>query len=349
MRNKLTLLLITILFSAASLTGQDKKVLFEEFTNASCAPCASNNPALKEYIDSKGDTIVAVKYHTNFPGFDPMYNLNPSQVEERRGGYYSDVNAVPWLKGDGNMFPDIWPFTLSNFDAAFNTRKAVVPLLTISVSDSRIAGDTIKSVVSINIPQDLPSGNYKLRVMAVEKVIIYPTPPGNNGERIFEHVFRKGIPDMEGTIMPAASGNYQFIFKYKIEPEWIDTSMNTIAFVQNDGAGNKEVLNCALGENIPTGISVNSNTIPERFTLYQNYPNPFNPSTGIKFDVPKNSIVKLSVYNSLGQEAAVLLNETLSAGTYNMRFDGANLSSGLYFYKIETEDFTDIKKMMLVK
>jgi len=83
---------------------------------------------LKAYLESKGDTIVAVKYHTNFPGYDPMHNQNPSQVENRRSGYYTDVNAVPWLKGDGNCYPDIWPFNQANFDSAFNTGILVTTL-----------------------------------------------------------------------------------------------------------------------------------------------------------------------------------------------------------------------------
>lgn len=343
-----TFLTILLILFVSNLQSQVKKVLFEEFTNASCAPCAANNPALKNYIDSKGDTIVAIKYHTHFPGFDPMYNLNPLQVEERRTGYYSDVNAVPWLKGDGDMFPDIWPFTLANFDAAFNTRKVIVPPLTISIIDERISGDSIKATIYLNITQPLPSGSYKLRVMAIEKVIIYAAPPGNNGERIFEHVFRKGFPNMQGVDIPSSPGSYVTIHKYKIDPQWVDTSMKTVAFVQNDAA-NKEVINCAIGNNIPTSISNAGSEIPNHFSLHQNYPNPFNPVTTIKFDLPKSSLVKLSIYDALGKEVTVLLNENLTAGSYNYLFEGNNVASGVYFYKIEAGNFSQIKKMTLLK
>lgn len=328
--------------------SQIKKVLFEEFTNASCAPCASNNPALKTFIDSKGDSIVAIKYHTNFPGFDPMYNLNPVQVEERRGGYYSDVNAVPWLKGDGNMFADIWPFTQANFDAAFNTRKVINPILTISVRDIRINGDSIETTVTINNINNLPAGDYKLRIMGVEKVINYTSPPGNNGESTFEDVFRIGVPNMNGVLIPTAAGLYFFTYKYKIQPEWIDSNMITTAFVQNDAAG-KEVINCNIASELSTGIVSNNTIIPDRFNLYQNYPNPFNPSTTIKFDIPENSFVKLSVYNSLGKEVAVLVNDMLIQGTYDYKFDASGLTSGLYFMKISSGNFQDTKKLMLLK
>jgi len=328
--------------------SQNKKVLFEEFTNASCAPCALNNPALKAFTDSKGDTIISIKYHTNFPGFDPMYNLNPVQVEERRGGYYADVNAVPWLKGDGNMFPDIWPFTQANFDAAFNTRKVIVPPLTISITDIRIAGDSVETTVTVNNTQNLPAGDYKLRIMGVEKVINYTTPPGNNGESTFEDVFRIGVPDMNGVQLPTAAGVYFVTFKYKIQPEWVDSNMVTTAFVQNDAAG-KEVINCNVASDVPTGIVNNNTNIPAKFNLYQNYPNPFNPSTTIKFDIPENSFVKLSIYNSIGKEVAVLINEMLIQGTYDYNFNASGLTSGLYFMRISSGNFQDTKKLMLLK
>ncbi len=86
-----------------------------------------------------------------------------------------------------------------------------------------------------------------------------------------------------------------------------------------------------------------------KFALKQNYPNPFNPTTEISFDIPKESNVRLSVYNSLGQKVADLVNEKLSAGTHRVKFDGSKLASGIYFYKMESGGFTDIKKMILMK
>lgn len=344
------LYLLALAVTAVTTEGfpQAKKVLFEEFTNASCGPCAANNPALKSFIESKGDTIVPVMYHTNFPGFDPMHNANPSQVEERRTGYYSDVNAVPWLKGDGDMFPDIWPFTLTNFNTAFDTRKSVTPLLTITVSDQRIPGDSVRSIVTINIPQPLPPGNYKLRVMAVENVIEYASPPGSNGERIFENVFRKGFPDMQGTPVQFAAGNYEFIFKYKIEPDWQDTSIHTIAFVQNDAAG-KEVLNCASGRNSVTSVQNISSSIPDDFELGQNYPNPFNPTTKITFAIPVSGEYELAVFDVIGRKVSQLVNTRLEAGTYSAKFSGEGLSSGVYFYKLMSKEISITKKMLLNK
>jgi hypothetical protein len=97
------------------------------------------------------------------------------------------------------------------------------------------------------------------------------------------------------------------------------------------------------------GISQISSEVPDKYNLYQNYPNPFNPETSIKFDVPKSGIAKLKIYDMLGKEVQILHSGYLNAGKYEFKFNGKELSSGMYFYKLETENFTQIMKMVLVK
>lgn len=97
------------------------------------------------------------------------------------------------------------------------------------------------------------------------------------------------------------------------------------------------------------GIIQASQEIPERFTLSQNYPNPFNPSTKIKFDIPKSSFVKLAVYDILGQEVALLVDKELNPGSYEFLLEASLLSSGTYFYRLQTEGFTQTRKMLLIK
>jgi len=94
--------------------------------------------------------------------------------------------------------------------------------------------------------------------------------------------------------------------------------------------------------------STNSN-VPENYSLSQNYPNPFNPSTNIKFSVKKSGFTTLKIYNSIGTEVQILVNEKLQAGEYETSFNAGNLSSGIYFYKMISGDFTETKKMVLVK
>jgi hypothetical protein len=89
--------------------------------------------------------------------------------------------------------------------------------------------------------------------------------------------------------------------------------------------------------------------LPKIFTLQKNYPNPFNPSTTIEFDLPKASDVRIEVYNIAGQKVQTLLNEKKPAGSHQVEFNADNLSSGVYFYKIEAGEFQDVKKMILIK
>jgi flagellar hook assembly protein FlgD len=94
--------------------------------------------------------------------------------------------------------------------------------------------------------------------------------------------------------------------------------------------------------------------MPTEFALQQNYPNPFNPSTSIRFSVPKESRVKIEVYNIAGQLVKTLLDEALRAGNKEVVWDGtattgAKVSSGMYLYRIQAGDFTSVKKMVMLK
>ena len=100
---------------------------------------------------------------------------------------------------------------------------------------------------------------------------------------------------------------------------------------------------------IISGLTQNNNNIPAEYSLSQNYPNPFNPSTEITYALPKACMVKLVVYDALGREVRTLVNEYKLAGSYRVTFDGTSFSSGLYILWLITDDFTDVKKMMLVK
>ncbi len=112
----------------------------------------------------------------------------------------------------------------------------------------------------------------------------------------------------------------------------------------------------ALQGNV-AGVAPTSSVTPTSFELEQNYPNPFNPSTTIRFALPEASHVRLTVYNLLGEELAVLVNEQRQAGVYNQRLDASGLPSGTYFYRIEAQrdaggqggSFVQVRKMTIVK
>jgi len=99
----------------------------------------------------------------------------------------------------------------------------------------------------------------------------------------------------------------------------------------------------------PTGIEHISNKLPNKYSLYQNYPNPFNPNTIIKFDAAQNSLVVLKIFDISGREVKTLVNGFLKAGTYKIEFDASSLSSGIYYYRLISENYSETKKMIFIK
>lgn len=116
----------------------------------------------------------------------------------------------------------------------------------------------------------------------------------------------------------------------------------------NDLADLKTNSNTAKNRFGVIGIEQISSLIPEKFALYQNYPNPFNPSTTIKFDVAKTGLVKIKIFDIIGREVS-MFNQMLAPGQYKYEFNSSHLASGVYFYKLETDQFIDTKKMIMLK
>jgi hypothetical protein len=96
-------------------------------------------------------------------------------------------------------------------------------------------------------------------------------------------------------------------------------------------------------------VGVENNLLPTTYELNQNYPNPFNPSTRINFKVPESGFAKLTIFDPLGRELAVLVSEQINPGTYNVTWDASTFSSGIYFYSLTINNNKLIKKMMLLK
>jgi photosystem II stability/assembly factor-like uncharacterized protein len=155
-------------------------------------------------------------------------------------------------------------------------------------------------------------------------------------------------------------GSYGHVFKTKNGGfNWIEeNTQSNNSFIQsmwfyNDsvgwgvGGGGKIIHTTNSG--MPVAVANHNGKIPDNFILYQNYPNPFNPSTEIKYSIPSGGLVTLKVYNLLGEEIANLVGEYKEAGEYITTFDGSNLSSGVYFYKLEIGAYTASKKMVLIK
>ncbi|MFZ0454363.1 MAG: alpha/beta fold hydrolase [Ignavibacteriaceae bacterium] len=147
-----------------------------------------------------------------------------------------------------------------------------------------------------------------------------------------------------GWIDPNASVRRNLLIaleKLPADSIWANRPTNPDLCLVSDGLIN-------LFDGMVTDVKTNTE-IPKFYLLEQNYPNPFNPTTVLKYEIPKSSNVKLTIYNELGQLVKTLVNEEKSPGTYSVNFNAGSLSSGIYFYTIKAGDFYETKKMILLK
>ncbi len=185
------------------------------------------------------------------------------------------------------------------------------------------------------------------------------TPP--SGLTAFATITMNSIKDGSGTIrMSANDGTSNFCYKTtNLGVVWTQETLPAAGIT--NGLQHMQFLSATLGYaggNLgsffrfgnPSGITLNNNEVPEGFELKQNYPNPFNPSTKINFSIPKASNVTLKIYDAIGKEIYTLVNEFKAAGNYSYEFNvPSDMTSGVYFYTLSSDNFTSTKKLTLVK
>jgi len=253
---KKQVLLLFSLLAISTIANSQRLVLLEHFTQASCGPCASQNPALNALLDQNGIKIVALKYQTSWPGVDPMNAANPTDVQTRVN-YYA-VNGVPNSVMDGNVYNGS-PGGVTQ--SIINTRNAGSPGVATNVSyvimsNPAPASDSILITAKVRAVNAIPAGHV-LHVAAIEREIEFATAPGSNGEKKFESVMKKMFPSASGTTLPAlaAGDSLQFTFKWSLKrangtPVYYNLGQAAaIAFVQNNST--KEVLGAGYDEPRP--------------------------------------------------------------------------------------------------
>lgn len=197
------------------------------------------------------------------------------------------------------------------------------PIQAVSLSDSSVTNIVQNSIGNFDgIARD-SSGNFYFTSWTTQKVYKYDKSFANSPE-----VIASGFNGPSNL-------SYNPIDNILVVPNFVG---NTLTYIQLNTIGIKKI----------------ENIITNEYSLMQNYPNPFNPSTQIVFSIPKNnSLVKLTVYDALGREISTLVNEQLNAGTYEVDFKGESviggLSSGIYFYRLETNDYVKTMKMIMIK
>jgi thiol-disulfide isomerase/thioredoxin len=227
-----------LMLSAATAFGQAKKYpLFEHFTQASCGPCASQNPFFQAVYEENTTNMHHIAYHTSWPGTDPMYDANPAESEDMVS-YYT-VSGVPTMILDGATFGS--PAGVTQ-DVVTEAASAGSPVRIIVTEET--VGSTRNVNIEVQTVGTVAAGTWKLKGAVVERLVDYATPPGSNGETEFPNVFREGlISGTAGvTITPAAIGSsVSYDYSYELDASWVEEEIYVVAWLQNSST--KEILN----------------------------------------------------------------------------------------------------------
>ena len=231
-----SLLLFVFTVAAIHVFSQAPKsqrmVLLEEFTQASCGPCASQNPWIHSLLTANPTKITSINYHVSWPGYDPMY-LHNTEDPSARVSYYG-VSGVPHSVLDGNYFsgfPTGWNIN------TVNARYAMPSPCEIEIQHQlNAAQDTINLVMLIKATATISGAPIVGQLAVIEKHIHYNSAPGSNGEKDFYNVLKKMLPTFAGTTLPTmVAGDY-----FVIEESWKHTNVFTVSelaaigFVQNN-------------------------------------------------------------------------------------------------------------------
>ena len=332
-----------------SNTGEKQAVVWEEFTNTGCGPCASLNPGLSTTIKSMNQNeILPIYVHVSWPSdADPYYTVL-RDVCDARTQYY-EITGVPHGVVDGEIHPNIFSNIISNTTNAVSTSSNVgTPAL--MTATTSVNNDGFSTVINVNMIGDVRNpGDVVLHVVAVENDLKFNAP---NGERTFDWVLRNYYPDVSGTTINLIKGESDF---YTIEGDfggsWNRDEIDLYAFIQNNNT--KRIIQ---GMRLVNSTSIENTDINviEKFSLEQNYPNPFNPTTQISYSIPKQDIVEINIYDIKGNIIRTLVNSTKTSGKYSVTWDaksdfGKLVPAGLYFYQLKSSDNIQTKKMLLVK
>jgi len=229
---KKILLSAILLFAVTAIYSQSQRlVLLEEFTQASCGPCATANPAIYSLLNANPTKITSVWYHTNWPGYDPMNLHNPTEVAARVGFY--GVTYVPWSVLDGNYYSG--SATGWNINTV-NARYAVPSPFTMSLQASLNATNDTITVTMVAEATTEVSGSMNAQNCVIEKNIHFNSPPGSNGEKDFKNVMKKMLPGKDGTMLPASmeAGDYIIVQEsWKLANVYDINQLAAVAFIQN--------------------------------------------------------------------------------------------------------------------
>jgi len=269
---KYYLILSAVIVISVTVYGQSQRfVLMEEFTQASCGPCASQNPAFNALLNANTTKCTSIKYQTSWPGYDPMNLHNPSEVATRVS--YYNVNGVPDVVMDGNAYHGS-PSGLNQ--TKINTQYAVPSPFELYINQQLSPGNDSIYVTMLGKATAPVSGTLVAYCVVIEKHIHFNTPPGSNGEKDFYNVMKKMLPSASGTTLPTTFeiGDY-FVLQYawELANVYSISELSVVGFIQN--SQNKAVQQAANTSAAPiTGVYQNDLTLMNPGNLLTSYCEP---------------------------------------------------------------------------
>lgn len=300
-----------------------RTMLVEHFSNASCGPCAAQNPALQALLNSNPG-LVYLKYQVNWPGSDPMNAHNPSQVNVRVN--YYDVIGVPTTVFEGNVYKG----SPASFNQTIiNNRASVSSPFSLSVSKRfSTAMDSIYVTAIYRKEADTSNSGVYVRIAVLEKLIHFNTAPGSNGEKDFHHVMKRMLPNGVGTAIPTslAVGEYDTIeLGWKLTNIYDTDQLMAVAFIQN--INNNNVYQAASSETLNTLADPLADV-----SAIQAWPNPASSVLNLSF--PMSSSSTIALYNAAGQK---VYQENLPDNSTSHIIPVETLPAGLYVCTIGNE------------
>ena len=231
---RILLLCVAVFTIAATLNAQSKKfVFFEHFTQASCGPCATQNPDFEAVKAQNLSNVHHLSYHTSWPGTDPMNSINPVPVQARVD--YYGVTGVPSMHV-GKLWGGQPGSVSSALISSLASNSAPVEL---DVEQVSLGDGSFIARVNVNETGELTGSDLRLRIALVEKEITYTNAPGSNGEREFPNVFREMLTTTDGlSYVPTGVGTSQPLeFTFESKPEYDEAELYIIAWLQEEPSG----------------------------------------------------------------------------------------------------------------
>lgn len=314
----------------------------EHFTQASCGPCASQNPAFHAFLNGQASKVIKISYHTSWPGVDPMNAHNPSDIATRVAFY--GVTGVPNVTLS-NAFSGS-PAAASNvtlIDAEYS-KPGLFDLSANTTYNSATSTLTITGNWTSKIP--FTRGNdLRLHLVLTEDPITYATPPGTNGETVFPSTVRKMFPNGGGTTLPTvitANQNGTFTHTFQVPAFYIFANLKLAAFIQD--ASSRNIL-AARQFNVGN-VSVENNVLNNSLQVF---PNPSTGNINVSLDIEKSSDLVFKVVDIQGK---VVYNERIEntfIGLNQNELQLGNLSNGVYFLQVLTDGAQVTRKIVINK